>query len=218
MRERRRRSGPIGHSIDSLIDSQPLLDGHCFRNKQSVSNIPSESVRRSSVTMARALQAIVVAVMADVCLVSAQVVSASSIPSASVAASLSSSAVTGSIVEITSAVCSGGLLALSEIVIVTTEGANIARSGVASASSNYAATPPGLAVDGIVDQAYPPTLAVGDFWSASAPCSGPTPQWLRVALPWPAQILEIDVYNRGLDFCGACVVRCCAGAVAQHHS
>ena len=131
--------------------------------------------------------------------------------------------VLGRLVEVKSIVCSesspSGRLAVSEVVIVTLDGFNIARSSVVTSSSAYAATPASLAVDGIVEQNYPPSTGiVGNFFSASQSCSPVSPQWIRFALPFAARIMRVDVYNRGLDWCGDCQLGFLVGATVSIYS
>jgi hypothetical protein len=93
---------------------------------------------------------------------------------------------------------------------------NLARDALVTASSSYPTTPAGKAIDGIVDQTYPPRLAVGNFWSASSTCSPASPQWLRLELPQyyltDQPIAIITVYNRGLNWCGDCELQQLVGA------
>ena len=102
----------------------------------------------------------------------------------------------GRAVTLASTACSfaTGLLSVSEIVVVTSAGYNIARAAFATATSAYAATPPGLAIDGVVDQAYPPVTAPGDFWAASSACTPAAPQALTLTLPWPVAITTVSMY------------------------
>lgn len=120
----------------------------------------------------------------------------------------------GRVVEVRSTVCSSsadypnGRLAVSEVVVMSPARYNLARAATVSVSSAYPATPASYAVDGVVDQSYPPTLRAGNFWSASGACSPATPQWIRLALPQYTSadvgIAAIGVYNRGDDWCGPC--------------
>ena len=138
----------------------------------------------------------------------------SSVTSTSTASSSSSGLplLRGRVVELSSSVCSfdnpGGRLSVAEVTVMTGASYNLAPAAVVTASSFYASTPPDLAVDNRVDQAYPPSMAIGNFWSSSSPCSAASPQWLRLVLPQYVQtdatIASITIYNRGEDWCGDC--------------
>ena len=154
--------------------------------------------------------------------------SLSSSPSATVTMSSTASpsglpGISGRVVEIRSTVCSASSpsdrLATSEIVVMTRRSLNLARSASVTTSSSYASTPATFAIDGIIDQSYPPQLRVGNFWSASIPCSEAAPQWIRLVLPQyllrTEEIVLIDIYNRGLDWCGDCQQQGLVGAVVS---
>ena len=102
--------------------------------------------------------------------------------------------VLGRTVTLASVACSflTGPLSVSEITVTTSDGFNLARAAVASSSSAYAATPPALTIDGIVDQAYPPLTAPGNFWSASIICAPAAPQVLTITLPWAAAVSNVS--------------------------
>jgi hypothetical protein len=122
--------------------------------------------------------------------------------------------VAGRVVEVRSTVCSSsvdfpnGRLSVSEVVVMSPARFNLARAATVTVSSAYPATPAGFAIDGVVDQTYPPVLRAGNFWSASGACTAGTPQWIRLALPQYTSadvgIAAIGVYNRGDDWCGSC--------------
>lgn len=124
----------------------------------------------------------------------------------------------GAVVEVRSSVCSarggpgGATLAVAELVVVTDDGFNLAPAGVPTASSAFAAAPAVRVNDGVVDQAYPPLLAPGAFWAASALCTPSDPQWIRITLPRVAAIVRVDVYSRGLNYCGDCDEQVLVGA------